>query len=104
MYDPHKYHNFTIAHTRITIHLGTVSLPGHELCYEGDDADCLWVLQEGDMVALRHAQRISLLPAPCLLGEHVLLADIVPQCRYDMHAGCVSWCHWTIVLFAGPCQ
>lgn len=37
------------AKTRLAARLTPQMVPpGHDLCQEGDDADCLWILQEGD--------------------------------------------------------
>lgn len=36
------------AKTRLAARLTPQMIPpGHDLCQEGDDADCMWILQEG---------------------------------------------------------
>ena len=36
------------AKTRLAARLTPQMVPpGHDLCQEGDDADCMWILQEG---------------------------------------------------------
>lgn len=57
-------------------------LSGHELCREGDHGDCLWLLQDGEMLATRHMREVEFIRAPSLLGESILLADEVPSCAY----------------------
>lgn len=33
---------------------------GHELCREGDDADCMWLLQEGELIRMQaHMQQVG---------------------------------------------
>eukprot|EP00878_Enallax_costatus_P020054 GHUV01021184.1.p1 GENE.GHUV01021184.1~~GHUV01021184.1.p1 ORF type:complete len:549 (+),score=143.41 GHUV01021184.1:1031-2677(+) len=57
--------------------------PGHELCREGDEADCLWLLQEGEMVRMRaHTHQVDLICPPCWLGESCLLVAEHPQLQH----------------------
>jgi CRP-like cAMP-binding protein len=55
---------------------------GHDLCRQGDAANCLWLLQEGQLLALRHGRELELVQGPCLVGESVLLAEDVPAFGY----------------------
>ncbi|MEW5304692.1 MAG: hypothetical protein WDW36_007285 [Sanguina aurantia] len=84
--------------------LGTVAknllplevLPGHALCHEGDEADSVWILGEGEMVAARHGIDVEYIHAPCLLGESMMLAGEVDACRRHLltfHAvsACQLW-------------
>ncbi len=41
------------AKTRLAARLTPQMVPpGHDLCQEGDDADCMWILQEGNLPLL----------------------------------------------------
>eukprot|EP00891_Asterochloris_glomerata_P008763 jgi/Astpho2/8763/Aster-05321 len=58
------------------------SIPaGHDICKEGDDADCLWLLQEGEVLALRHNRDVELIIAPGILGELVVVADALDEAK-----------------------
>jgi hypothetical protein len=49
---------------------------GHELCCEGDSGDSMWLLQEGQMQALRNGHRVAHPHSgPALLGEELLLPE-----------------------------
>ncbi|GFR48402.1 hypothetical protein Agub_g10296 [Astrephomene gubernaculifera] len=57
---------------------------GEDLCQQGDVADCLWILQEGTIEAVRYregSQAVEADERPRLLGESVLLGDSVEACR-----------------------
>lgn len=44
------------AKTRLAARLTPQMVPpGHDLCQEGDDADCMWILQEGDLSHAPHS-------------------------------------------------
>jgi hypothetical protein len=44
-------------------------LPGHDLCGEGEPVDCLWILQEGSVMALAGGSKVGIISAPGVLGE-----------------------------------
>ncbi|KAK9816960.1 hypothetical protein WJX72_007507 [[Myrmecia] bisecta] len=54
---------------------------GHDLCREGDDADELWILQEGELLAIRHTRDVEMLCAPGIVGETAILADVIDECK-----------------------
>eukprot|EP00198_Chlamydomonas_reinhardtii_P005658 XP_001694994.1 predicted protein [Chlamydomonas reinhardtii] len=62
-----------------------IRLPaGEDLCQQGDVADCFWVLQDGTVQAVRYKEgsvTIDASETPRLLGEGVLLGDVVEECR-----------------------
>ena len=46
------------AKTRLAARLSPQMVPpGHDLCQEGDDADCMWILQEGKPHSWAHMGR-----------------------------------------------
>ncbi|KAG2496651.1 hypothetical protein HYH03_005471 [Edaphochlamys debaryana] len=70
------------------------AIVGQELCRQGDEADRLWLLCSGRMVALRHKEPPQHITAPALVGESLILALDVPQCRHRP---------WTLRT-ASPCS
>ncbi|DBA70723.1 TPA: hypothetical protein ACH3X2_012094 [Trebouxia sp. C0005] len=85
------------AKTRLAARLTPQMVPpGHDLCQEGDDADCMWILQEGEVLALRHTKEAELLPAPAVIGEAVILRDQLPAasirpCTFRALGSCTVW-------------
>jgi hypothetical protein len=41
----------------------TATAAGHELCREGDEADCLWLLQEGELLCIRGSKQVRCVSA-----------------------------------------
>ncbi|PNW75568.1 hypothetical protein CHLRE_12g531950v5 [Chlamydomonas reinhardtii] len=70
------------------------AIVGQELCRQGDDADRMWLLASGRLVALRHKEEAQHVSAPALVGDSLLLALDVKPCRFRP---------WTLRA-AGPCQ
>ncbi|GLC41424.1 hypothetical protein PLESTM_001194500 [Pleodorina starrii] len=57
---------------------------GEDLCQQGDVTNCLWILQEGRVEAVRYKEQPKSLDAsdkPHLLGESVLLGEAVEAAR-----------------------
>ncbi|KAL3152951.1 hypothetical protein ABBQ38_011980 [Trebouxia sp. C0009 RCD-2024] len=85
------------AKTRLAARLSPQMIPpGHDLCQEGDDADCMWILQEGEVLALRHTKEAELLPAPAVIGESVIISDQLPAasirpCTFRALGSCTVW-------------
>ena len=61
------------AKTRLAARLTPQMVPpGHDLCQEGDDADCLWILQEGMLpLLLRCCGTVEALPLHMHASLHV---------------------------------
>ncbi|KAG1662462.1 hypothetical protein FOA52_009670 [Chlamydomonas sp. UWO 241] len=56
--------------------------PGKELCSEGDEPSCLWLLESGSVAVLNLVgEELFALEAPAIFGDGVLLMDDVPSCR-----------------------
>ena len=80
--------------------------PGHDLCQQGEDADCFWFLTEGmalcclifihasqralaeflhshacTVLAMNHQRDMVRITAPAVLGEAALLRGTVPAAR-----------------------
>ncbi|KAG2438741.1 hypothetical protein HXX76_005286 [Chlamydomonas incerta] len=70
------------------------AIVGQELCRQGDDADRMWLLASGRLVALRHKEDPQHVTAPALVGDSLLLALDVKPCRFRP---------WTLRA-AAPCQ
>ncbi|BDA43675.1 probable potassium voltage-gated channel subfamily H member 7 [Coccomyxa sp. Obi] len=51
---------------------------GHNVTQEGDDADALYLLQEGELLIMRHTEEVRLVTAPAIVGESVLL-NLLPD-------------------------
>mmetsp|Transcript_5716 Transcript_5716/g.10891 ORF Transcript_5716/g.10891 Transcript_5716/m.10891 type:complete len:1840 (-) Transcript_5716:319-5838(-) len=69
---------------------------GEELCQQGDVADCLWILAEGCVQAVRYKEGsvtldTRVLDNPQLFGEEILIGNIIPACQLR------SWTMRTIV-------
>ncbi|KAK9792471.1 hypothetical protein WJX73_000921 [Symbiochloris irregularis] len=60
------------------IHPRTI-YPGHLLCRQGDEADSLWVLSDGEVTLIKDGYSVGMLEAPAVLGESVMLTGIVPD-------------------------
>eukprot|EP00798_Chlamydomonas_sp_ICE-L_P030863 gene30863-35907_t len=56
-------------------------IPGADICQQGEGSDRLFLIQEGEVVALQHLKPPIPLHPPCLVGESVLLGEDVPSCR-----------------------
>ncbi|KXZ51053.1 hypothetical protein GPECTOR_14g4 [Gonium pectorale] len=57
---------------------------GEDLCQQGDIAGCFWLLHEGTVEAVRYKEgnvSIDASETPRLLGESVLLGDVIEACR-----------------------
>ncbi|KAA6419227.1 MAG: cation channel family, partial [Trebouxia sp. A1-2] len=70
--------------------------PGHEICSQGDPADCIWLLHEGDVIATYHYREAEVEKAPAIVGETALLAGSegrysVRPCGYRALTACVLW-------------
>ncbi|KAG1677045.1 hypothetical protein FOA52_001215 [Chlamydomonas sp. UWO 241] len=52
--------------------------PGCDLCHQGTEGDCLWVLTEGSLQALQYMCAPLTVTAPSLVGDSLLLRDDVP--------------------------
>ncbi|KAL0037532.1 hypothetical protein WJX77_001322 [Trebouxia sp. C0004] len=70
--------------------------PGHEICSQGDPADCIWLLHEGDVIATYHYREAEVEKAPAIVGETALLAGSEGQysirpCGYRALTACVLW-------------
>ncbi|GLC55435.1 hypothetical protein PLESTB_000986900 [Pleodorina starrii] len=94
-----KVHGFSAlnkdAQQFIAAHLRPLrAVEGQELCRQGDEADRLWLLASGELVALRHKEQPQHVAAPALVGESLALAMDIPQCRHRP---------WTLRA-ALPCQ
>ncbi|EFJ39425.1 hypothetical protein VOLCADRAFT_100992 [Volvox carteri f. nagariensis] len=71
------------AQQLIAAHLRPLrAVVGQELCRQGDEADRLWLLHSGQLVALRHKEGAQHVGAPALVGESLILAIDIPQCRH----------------------
>lgn len=68
-------------------------LPGHDLCQEGEFATGVWLLQEGELLAIKDAVRWERLSAPALVGEEALQAEGSPmrKCTFRAVGGCTLW-------------
>ncbi|GAX80758.1 hypothetical protein CEUSTIGMA_g8193.t1 [Chlamydomonas eustigma] len=55
--------------------------PGSDLCQQGEEGDRMWVLMEGEVLALQHLAEPVRLAAPCLIGDSIILADDIPAFR-----------------------
>jgi CRP-like cAMP-binding protein len=53
--------------------------PGFDLCEQGEPADGLWVMHEGELLLLRDGVPVDVVRAPAIVGESVILADRVPE-------------------------
>lgn len=42
----------------------------------------MWILQDGQMLALRQGQELDMVLAPCLLGDSIILADDLPALKF----------------------
>lgn len=62
-------------------HFHLLPAAGQELCRQGDDADRMWLLASGRLVALRHKEEAQHVSAPALVGDSLLLALDVKPCR-----------------------
>ncbi|GLI66194.1 hypothetical protein VaNZ11_009959 [Volvox africanus] len=83
------------AQQLIAAHLRPVrATVGQQLCRQGDEADRLWLLAAGELTALRHKEDPQRISAPALVGESLILAIDIDQCRYRP---------WTIRAVQ-PCQ
>ncbi|KAL3138951.1 hypothetical protein ABBQ32_005763 [Trebouxia sp. C0010 RCD-2024] len=70
--------------------------PGHEICVQGDVADCIWLLHEGDVVAIYHYKEGEIEKGPAIVGGSALLAATEGQfrvrpCGYRTMTACVLW-------------
>ncbi|DBA74007.1 hypothetical protein WJX77_011223 [Trebouxia sp. C0004] len=70
--------------------------PGHELCAQGDAADCVWLLHEGELVATYHYREAETEKSPAIVGATALLAGSetdfrVRPCGYRALTTCVLW-------------
>ncbi|KAK9787129.1 hypothetical protein WJX73_004779 [Symbiochloris irregularis] len=69
------------ARRMVTSRLKPVSLPaGHDLCKVGDCADCLWILQDGELLSIDQSKGMELIHAPAILGEAAVLGDTMDEC------------------------
>lgn len=68
-------------------------LPGHDLCQEGESATAVWLLQEGELLAIRNAVQWERLSAPALVGEEALRkgGPHVRTCTFRAVGGCTLW-------------
>ena len=66
-------HDMAAAMAPVTV------FPGHDLCEQGEAADGLWLMHEGELLLLRDGVPVDVVHAPALLGECVILADRVPE-------------------------
>eukprot|EP00208_Stichococcus_sp_RCC1054_P002961 CAMPEP_0206142088 /NCGR_PEP_ID=MMETSP1473-20131121/15486_1 /ASSEMBLY_ACC=CAM_ASM_001109 /TAXON_ID=1461547 /ORGANISM="Stichococcus sp, Strain RCC1054" /LENGTH=627 /DNA_ID=CAMNT_0053536937 /DNA_START=255 /DNA_END=2138 /DNA_ORIENTATION=- len=68
-------------------------LPGHDLCQEGEEATSMWLLQEGELLAIRRAVHWERLPAPALVGEEALheKRSTTRVCTFRAVGGCTLW-------------
>ncbi|KAK9812616.1 hypothetical protein WJX72_000666 [[Myrmecia] bisecta] len=64
--------------------------PGHDLCEQGEEADCMWILQEGDILSLRCGREVGVLEPPAVLGEAVILPELGRHRAFTFRA--VTWC------------
>ncbi|GFH13357.1 cyclic nucleotide-binding domain-containing protein [Haematococcus lacustris] len=73
---------------------------GVELCEEGHEPDCCWLLESGTLMALNTKGQQYLLTAPCLIGECVILRQAVPACSKRL------WSYRTLMADeeAVPCK
>ncbi|KAA6417271.1 MAG: cyclic nucleotide-binding [Trebouxia sp. A1-2] len=55
--------------------------PGHELCAQGDAADCVWLLHEGELVATYHYREAETESSPAIVGVTALLAGSETEFR-----------------------
>lgn len=53
--------------------------PGFDLCEQGEPADGLWVMHEGELLLLRDGVPVDVVKAPAIVGESAILADRVPE-------------------------
>lgn len=56
-------------------------MTGSDLCQQGEEGDRLWVLVQGELMAMQHMAEPMKITAPCLLGDSVILADEIPTFR-----------------------
>ncbi|KAL6757978.1 hypothetical protein V8C86DRAFT_2609146 [Haematococcus lacustris] len=73
---------------------------GVELCEEGHEPDCCWLLESGTLMALNTKGQQYILTAPCLIGECVILRQAVPACSKRL------WSYRTLMADeeAVPCK
>ncbi|KAK9813286.1 hypothetical protein WJX72_011893 [[Myrmecia] bisecta] len=64
--------------------------PGFDLCEQGDEAECLWILQEGEILILRDHQEVGMLEPPAVIGESVILPELGGHRAFTFRA--VTWC------------
>ena len=55
--------------------------PGSDLCQQGEEGDRIWIVLEGDLLALQHLARPIRLRAPCIIGDSIVLGDDIPAFR-----------------------
>ncbi|CAD7700267.1 unnamed protein product, partial [Ostreobium quekettii] len=68
------------SHRRICGHMKPASVaPGHEIFYQGDPAESLFILEEGTMVILVNDEEVGRLQGPTTCGEAAVLAKEVPE-------------------------
>lgn len=70
--------------------------PGHELAGEGQPAERLWLLLEGEILALYHYNEADQIEGPAVIGTSILLQDEDKelrryQCTYRTLTSCVLW-------------
>lgn len=66
--------------------------PGHDLYPQGASADCLYVLQDGELAVYRNTIEIERIGAPYLIGELAILNALAPEEDEDVtvrHPVCV---------------
>jgi hypothetical protein len=63
---------------------------GHELCREGDEADCLWLLQEGELLCIRGNRQVrpGLLISLCTCTETGRYIPYICRAIEAMHLFC----------------
>ena len=54
-------------------------LPGREVCHQGDAANRLWILTEGQVLVLLNGDEGQVEGDPAVLGETALLQDDAPH-------------------------
>ncbi|KAK9809148.1 hypothetical protein WJX72_010205 [[Myrmecia] bisecta] len=69
---------------------------GHDVCNQGDVADRLWVLQEGQLLALYYDQEAEIEVDPAIVGETALLQEHQDTfqlriCGYRTLTSCTLW-------------
>jgi len=70
--------------------------PGHELAAEGDAADRMWVLVDGEVLALWHYDKADQIEDPAVIGETVILQEVEGHfgtypCTYRTITSCTLW-------------